>query len=711
MKKLLLLFSLFALYFTAFSQFSYTAANAVNVAGTYTDLGTSGTVITTAGFDDNNSTAQNIGFTFFFNGANFTQFILNTNGFIKLGSAAPTGAAIYSALSSTETNLIYPLNLDLIGGTNPEYRVFTSGSAPTRICTIQFKNVADYFPPASTASQFQEMNFQVKLYETSNNIEFVYGSFVAGATPAAAYLTEAGIKGSTAANSVNVTKGSNTAWASASFVNNSYDANAVNAHNIRNNVLPVPGRTYRFAAVALPANDAQVSNIYSLAKIPVGYGSPHVVSAVITNSGAGALANVGVTLSVTGANIFSDAKTIANLAAGASATVSFAAYSPANLGTNTLNVSVAADDNNSNNTLTTTQLVNSGTFSYADNAGNNSSVGYGTGAGLILTRYTLSGSGYITNVNVFIPNATTITGNSVYAVVLDNAGTIIGQSANAVIAAADLGTYKNFLITTSPLINSAGFFVGLAQTANATAYFPVGTQTEAPARAGAFYTAPLAAGVAPAQNTTLGKFMIEAVVAAFPLPVKLTDFSGRIAEDISYLTWSTASELNSDHFEVEKTLVGTTNWSVIGKMAAAGYSNTPRKYDFTDAGITAGKWLYRLKVVDKDASFAYSPVVMLELTGNKNFTLRQNYPNPVKDITLFRYELGRDAAVVFELFGMDGRKIMNQQQGSLKKGVYTTPVDVKLLALPSGKYIYRMLIKDKVTGQLSSLTREMNVIK
>ena len=77
------------------AQFAYTPASATNVAGTFTDLGTSGTVIATANTDDANSVAQNIGFTFNYNGTAFTQFVLNTNGLVRLGASAPSAANMF----------------------------------------------------------------------------------------------------------------------------------------------------------------------------------------------------------------------------------------------------------------------------------------------------------------------------------------------------------------------------------------------------------------------------------------------------------------------------------------------------------------------------------------------------------------------------------------------------------------------------------------
>src|SRR5262249_13717263 len=98
MKKCL--FLVLCLFWTGilFAQLRYAASKAENVAGTYTSLGTSGSIIPTANFDDANSAAQDIGFNFQFNGTSFTQFILSSNGFIKLGNVAPSSTTIFELL-------------------------------------------------------------------------------------------------------------------------------------------------------------------------------------------------------------------------------------------------------------------------------------------------------------------------------------------------------------------------------------------------------------------------------------------------------------------------------------------------------------------------------------------------------------------------------------------------------------------------------------
>ena len=73
--------------------------------------------------------------------------------------------------------------------------------------------------------------------------------------------------------------------------------------------------------------------------------------------------------------------------------------------------------------------------------------------------------------------------------------------------------------------------------------------------------------------------------------------------------------------------------------------------------------MYRLKIFDIDGKFNYSPVVILQLTRQIMFVLEQNYPNPVHDVTMIGYELGKDANVTIELYSMDGKK----SNGSAKR--------------------------------------------
>ncbi|GAB3860337.1 hypothetical protein GCM10028822_38070 [Hymenobacter terrigena] len=254
---------------------NYSTTTAANVAGTYTDLSTTGTAISTANTDDANSAAQNIGFTFNYNGTAFTQFVLNTNGLIRLGSAAPsvanmfgvyetgqtaTGVDPIASTNAADVNLIMPFNFDLTAGTGtPEYRVTTTGTSPNRVCTIQWKNVSDK-SGTSRLSQYANFSFQTKLYETSNRIEFVYGTATASANTAISRFPSVGIKGSGSANGQTVLANKTTgaaAWSTTTFISGVYSGTT---HNFNSTALPDAGRTYRFdtgtpVVPTPPAND------------------------------------------------------------------------------------------------------------------------------------------------------------------------------------------------------------------------------------------------------------------------------------------------------------------------------------------------------------------------------------------------------------------------------------------------------------------------
>lgn len=524
---------------------NYTVAGATNTTTTYTDLGTSGTAITTANTDDDNSAVQNIGFSFPYNGATFTQFVLNTNGFIKLGATAPSATAMFLPEvanpavvnpfnSSVNPNIIAPFNFDLTasstGGT--EYRVATTGSAGSRICTIQWKNVAD--KAATVSTQYANLSFQVRLYEATGVIEMVYNTATAGTGTAGARYAQVGLKGTATANGqiTQASKQSADAWSAATFVDYSTiiaSGGYLNTFNFRQTVTPDAGRTLRFAPVAPPTtNDAAVAAVYTLGKLPVPAGLPHAVQAVINNPGTGALTNLVVTLNVTGANTFSNTQTVASLASGASTTVTFAGYPTTFVtGTNTVTVTVPSDGNNTNNSAAVQQAVtgSTGAFSYIPSDQTNTSgsfvVGAPTTGGIYATKYTTQRAGTVTSVSVYLGSTTasasaaTSVGQTVYGVVLSAAGAVLGQSANYVIQSSDIGTYKTFTITTPPAITAgSSFLAGLAQPVyTGLPYYPVVIQAEAPTRSNAYFGVAIGGGTPTDLSTTnasYGRLMMEA---------------------------------------------------------------------------------------------------------------------------------------------------------------------------------------------------------
>ena len=108
-----------------------------------------------------------------------------------------------------------------------------------------------------------------------------------------------------------------------------------------------------------------------------------------------------------------------------------------------------------------------------------------------------------------------------------------------------------------------------------------------------------------------------------PFPIELLSFKGYNQEMNNRLFWITASELNADKFIVERSINGRTYTSV-GEIKAVGNSYKQERYSFNDKTFKAKLNFYRLKMVDKDGSFAYSNII--EIAANQsNVSI---YPNP-----------------------------------------------------------------------------------
>ncbi|WP_160328100.1 T9SS type A sorting domain-containing protein [Solirubrum puertoriconensis] len=502
-------------------------------------MGTDGTVIPTANTDDDNSAPQEIGFTFNYAGQSFSQFVLNTNGFIKLGNTAPSAPNLFNffTTSPADVNIISVAGgIDLQGAANQastptEYRVFTTGAAGSRVCTIQYKNVSDKTTTSGTTtipSQFSAMQFQIKLYEGTNNIDFVYGTWTSSGVAAPSgqpFLI--GLKANATLGSLLASKTSSAnPWSTTTFVG--VTGNTLSAHFVRNVAPPNAGRTYRFRPA--PPNEIEVQAIYALGKLPRGLATPHTVQVVVRNSGGAAQANIPVTLTISGATTYSNTQQIASLPINGSTVVSFPAYTPSSLGNSTITATVPNDDQPLNNTKTFTQTVTDNIFGAADiNGPAGGGVGGNTVAtatspnprAALLTKYNTNAPQAVTAVRVYLEDPNTI-GRTLYAVVLDANGALLGRTPDYVAVANDISALKTFNLPTPLTIPAGNFYVGLVQGSvpvGGSAYFPMGTTSEIPTRPGTFFfVSPFDPASTTAYNlqdtapSNLGAFIIEAVM-------------------------------------------------------------------------------------------------------------------------------------------------------------------------------------------------------
>ena len=263
MKKITLLIMLFVGTFFANAQ--VVAYGFSQSSGTYTEI-TGGTALGSETVDDQrfldpagpaggtNLTGVGlpIGFNFVFNGAVYDRFGINANGWICLGQSALGANAVnmnsssyYTSLSSTVTTVsddlvarISVLGRDLQAQVGSTLRFEVSGTAPNQVLTIQWKNYRKY---AGTGDSY---NFQIKLYETTNNVQLVYGAFVNNTTT----TFQVGLRGATAAIASNyAARASTTSWASTTGA-----LTAAGDVTMTNTIIPANGLTFTWAPPACP---------------------------------------------------------------------------------------------------------------------------------------------------------------------------------------------------------------------------------------------------------------------------------------------------------------------------------------------------------------------------------------------------------------------------------------------------------------------------
>jgi hypothetical protein len=205
-------------------------------------------------------------------------------------------------------------------------------------------------------------------------------------------------------------------------------------------------------------------------------------------------------------------------------------------------------------------------------------------------------------------------------------------------------------------------------------------------------------------NTANGVYTMDAA-----LPVELSSFTSAIQGRTVVLNWETKTEVNSNRYVIERSLVSTNTWSAIASVQANGNSNSPKKYTFTDTKLQSGKYQYRLKMVDNDGSYKYSSVEAAEVAIPKDFQVSQNYPNPFNPSTKIDYQVPVDAKVLLEVYNIAGQKVVELVNQTMSAGYYT--VDFGASKLSSGVYIYRLAASDAATGNNFSAIKKMMLLK
>lgn len=164
-------------------------------------------------------------------------------------------------------------------------------------------------------------------------------------------------------------------------------------------------------------------------------------------------------------------------------------------------------------------------------------------------------------------------------------------------------------------------------------------------------------------------------VSSLILPVTLNDFSAKLVNDNTLLSWKTASEKNSLSFVIEKS-TDNRNFRSIDSVMAKGNSVDMATYTSIDKQVTAGVSYYRLRMLDRDGHYEYSKTVQVQ-RQHQSVSISV-FPNPTSDRIVVQYPAQAHKLQVFDTRGHQVRQLILSPT--------STQATVDVSNLPTGSY-------------------------
>jgi glucose/arabinose dehydrogenase len=185
-----------------------------------------------------------------------------------------------------------------------------------------------------------------------------------------------------------------------------------------------------------------------------------------------------------------------------------------------------------------------------------------------------------------------------------------------------------------------------------------------------------------------GGFIYSVTAEVLPLPVSLVGFDGLYNGEGVQLTWETSFEDNFLQFDVEMS-DNAKNFTRVGTVPAQ-QSLTGSRYQFYHRKQTTGFAYYRLKMVDKDGSYANSRIIRVNISDAPVAGFVR--PSLIKDgqLNLFLEDSYRSV----QLISMSGNKVFEKDITN-RSGAVDIPINV----VSSGLYIVRLEGINKVDHQ------------
>ena len=193
------------------------------------------------------------------------------------------------------------------------------------------------------------------------------------------------------------------------------------------------------------------------------------------------------------------------------------------------------------------------------------------------------------------------------------------------------------------------------------------------------------------------------------LPVELIAFESELDGRSVALRWQTASETNNAGFDVEHRYMDEADktsavFESLGFVEGAGTTLEEQTYTFRVEDMTPGRHVFRLKQLDYDGTFEYSPQIEVSVGMPESFLVSKVYPNPFNPEASLSFGVKQEQEVRVELFNMLGQRVKVFYQGRPAAGT-TQTIQIDGSDLRSGVYILR------VQGERFADTQTITLVK
>jgi len=172
-----------------------------------------------------------------------------------------------------------------------------------------------------------------------------------------------------------------------------------------------------------------------------------------------------------------------------------------------------------------------------------------------------------------------------------------------------------------------------------------------------------------------------------PLPVTLLDFYGEKVESKVRLQWNTASEINSNYFDIERTVDNKT-YKIISTVPSKGSGNNLQHYEAWDNAPLEGLQYYYLVQYDYDNTRETFGPVPVRFDSDA-FEIITSILKPSQQGVTIIFHYNSNEPLNIRIIDMTGRLVYSKDKYAAEKGYNNFDINVEL-----AKGVYQIILQN-----------------